>query len=511
MKDKEIEKKQGVVLIVLDGWGLAERWGGNAIGLANTPVMDKLREGFPNIILRASGEAVGLPFQEPGNSEVGHLNIGSGQIARQGLPAINKMIADNSFYDNQTLKEAIDKAKSRSSALHLVGLISDGGIHSHINHLFALLTLAKQKDFNNVYIHTFTDGRDCSPTSGIKFIREVQKKIEEIGVGSIATVSGRYFAMDRDGHWDRVKKVYDLLIQGVGEETRTAEASINNAYANGITDEFIPPKIIDKKGLIKDNDSVIFFNFRSDRARQLVRALTKKDFNEFGRKKRPQNLFVVTFASYQEGLDVEVAFKPQKVINPLAQVLANRDMTHCHIAETEKYPHVTYFFNGGIEEPFAGEKRILVPSPKVATFDLKPEMSASEITEQAIKEVGKHDFMVINYANADMVGHTGKMEPAIKAVEEVDTCLGKLLKRIETVNSLAIITADHGNAEQMINPLTGMEDTEHTNNPVPFIITDKKYKINGSEGRLCDIAPTVLDIYDMEKPDQMMGKSLITS
>lgn len=500
-----------IVLIILDGWGLAQIWGGNAIGLAKTPTMDFLSEHYPFAVLEASGQAVGLPFDEPGNSEVGHLNIGSGQIVYQGLPAINQRIKDGSFFKNPALEEIMGRASKENKALHLIGLTSDGGIHSHISHLFALLELAKKHSLKQVFIHTITDGRDSAPTSGIKYIQKLGKKIQELGIGKIASVSGRYFAMDRDNHWDRIEKVYEVLTSDQKQEAESAEGVIYNSYAKGVTDEFILPVKVGRGANISDGDSVIFFNFRSDRARQLVRALTKKDFNEFKRPKLQKDLHIATFATYQEGLPVSVVFESKKIANPLANILTENKLTHLHIAETEKYPHVTYFFNGGIEKPFNGEQRILIPSPKVPTYDKKPEMSAREITEKALKQTEKFDFTVINFANTDMVGHTGNMKATIKAVETVDGCLGKLIQKILDKDITAIITADHGNAEQMINPLTGLEDTEHTTNPVPFILISQKNVAGklSKNGRICDIAPTILKLLGLKKPESMSGESLL--
>lgn len=500
-------KKEKIVLIILDGWGLAETWGGNAIALANTPVMNSLSKNFPYTTLEAAGEAVGLPFNESGNSEVGHFNMGTGQIVKQGLSAINQMISDHSFFNNKILNDYFNNAKTNT--LHLVGLASDGGIHSHISHLFALLELAKTLNLKRVALHLFTDGRDASPTSGIKFIKKIEQKIAETGVGEIATISGRYYAMDRDNNWDRVEKVYRAMVLAEGEEASSPQKALVTSYSNGITDEFMVPKVINKNLKISDDDTVIFFNFRSDRARQLARTLAIKNFNNFKRNNLPKNLKIATFASYQENLPVKVIFANQKTTMTLPVLLTQNKLTHCHIAETEKYPHVTYFFNGEKESPLEGEKRILVSSPKVATYDLKPQMSANEVAEKACDAVGQFDFIVINFANADMVGHTGNFEATTTAVETVDKCLGKLIKKIEYTGSTAIITADHGNAEKMIEPVTGLPYTEHTNNPVPFVLFSKKIEKLREDGKLSEIAPTILDLYGFEKPNEMKDQSLI--
>jgi len=498
-----------VVLIILDGWGLGQSWGGNAITLAKTKTMDFLSANYPFATLEASQEAVGLPFKEPGNSEVGHLNIGSGQIVYQGFSAINQTLKDGSFFKNQILKEAMLHVHKHKTTLHFVGLVSDGGIHSHLFHLFALLKLAKKYKLKNVLVHAITDGRDSAPTSGINYVKQLEEKIKELNVGKIATVSGRYYAMDRDNHFDRTEKVYNALVLGKGEQAKSASAAILKSYADGTTDEFILPTNIGQGGTIKDGDSIIFFNFRSDRMRQLVRSLVKQDFNGFKRKRVLKNLNVATFATYQEGLPVSVVFENKKVSSVLSAILTQNNLTHLHIAETEKYPHVTYFFNGGEEKPFEGEERILVPSPHVPTYDLKPEMSAAKISQRAISRLAQFDFTVLNFANPDMVGHTGNLKAAVKAIETVDGCLGKLVKKTLSLKTTAIITADHGNAEQMINPKTGEIDTEHTTNPVPFIIVSKKKMKVAKEGRLCDIAPTILELFGLKRPKEMLGQSLL--
>ncbi len=499
-----------ILLVILDGWGLAETWGGNAIALAKTPTMDKLIEDFPNIAIQSYGEAVGLPFGEPGNSEVGHLNIGTGQMAGQGLTAINQKINDKSFYSNKILEKLFGSTIKNDKNLHLIGLLSDGGIHSHLSHLFALLEMAKNNGLKNVYIHIISDGRDSPPTSGLKYLKSLRQKTEELGIGKISSVSGRYYAMDRDNNWDRIEKSYNVVTGDNAENTcRVAEEAFTKSYANGTTDEFILPTITKEGKPILDGDSLVFFNYRSDRAKQIARALADKDFKEFKRNQVIKNLTLATFASYQEGLNAKIIFEPTEISGQLPKLLSDHKLLQLHVAETEKYAHVTYFFNGGLDQRYIGEDRILVASPAVKTYDLRPEMSAAATTKKTILKLEKNNFTVINYANADMVGHTGNFKAVIKAVEFTDHCLGQLLNAAFKYNVLPIITADHGNAEQMISPLTGQPDTEHTNNPVPFIVaTNKKIKLK-KDGALKDIAPTLLDIYGLPVSDQMQGKCII--
>lgn len=502
--------RKQLALIILDGWGIAQTWAGNAIGLADTPTMDYIAENFPYTTLEASGSAVGLPFGESGNSEVGHLNIGAGRIAKQGLTAINQTIDDGSFFENSVLHQVMDNAVKNNKNLHMIGLLSDGGIHSHIKQLFALLELAKKQKAQKVYIHIITDGRDSPSTSGIKYFEKLESKIDELKVGKIASISGRYYAMDRDQHWDRVEKAYEAMM-GNGNYEANPKSVILKSYANGITDEFILPAFVDKKGAIADGDSVIFFNYRSDRSRQIINVLANKDFSGFKRKEKAKNLLIASFSSYLEGIDLQLPFESREVSSPLASILSENKLSHLHAAETEKYAHVTYFFNGGKEAPFEGESRILVPSPNVKTYDLKPEMSAEKIVGKVMPVLSKYDFTVINFANADMVGHTGNLEAAIKAVETVDKCLKKVLDKIFRLGMVGLVTADHGNAEQMINPLTGQEDTEHTTNLVPFsIISKDKNRFNRliEDGKLSDISTTVLEIMNIEKSKEMAGRVL---
>ena len=505
-------KKTPVVLIILDGWGIAPPWGGNAIFLAKTPCFDNLWVHYPHTTLKASGEAVGLPGHERGNSEAGHLNIGAGKVVHQDVDHINNLIKDGSFFKNQVLLEAISHVKKNKSNLHLLGLVSDGGIHSHIDHLFSLLELCRGAGGDNIYIHVFTDGRDTGPQAALSHISKLQRKLKEIKIGQIATISGRYYAMDRDKRWDRTKRAYLAISSSVGQQEHQAVAAISKAYQKGLTDEFILPTVI-TKAPIKDNDAIIFFNVRGDRARQLTLAFSDPKFKEFQTKKY-QNLFFVTFTWYGEYIkNTKFAFPPEEVKVPLAKVLADQDLAQFHLAETEKYAHVTYFFNGGKEFPFPKEDRKMIPSPKVATYDLKPEMSAESVSEEAKMKISskKYQFILINFANPDMVGHTGNLKAAIKAVEVVDRQLEKVIEKVREKQMVAIVTADHGNIEQMVNPKNGEIDTEHTKNPVPFMLVNSYLKSPAlrGEGILADIAPTILDLMKIKKPTEMTGESLI--
>ena len=504
--------KTKIILAILDGWGVAETWGGNAISLADTPTMNFLDKKYPHTLLKASGQAVGLPYNEPGNSEVGHQNIGSGQIVKQDLSSINDTIKDRSFYANPVLNEVFETAKQKGT-LHLCGLLSDGGIHSHISHLIALLSLARKKGLKRVAIHAITDGRDTPPTSGFSFATKIEEVIKDFKVGKIASVGGRFYAMDRDNNWDRIEKYYNLISGQAKEWIASAGQVIKSSYASGVTDEFIFPTLIDKDLTISDGDSIVFFNYRTDRMREIVQALSLPKFSGFRRKKVLKNLKIATFSSYQEGLSAKVVFNQKNIVNPLVKVLSEKKLSHLHVAETEKYAHVTYFFNGGIEKPFVGESRILIPSPDVKTYNLKPEMSARIITQKTLERLSKKgdDFVVINFANPDMVGHTGNFDATIKAIQTVDQCLGQLIKNLGKSYTF-LVTADHGNAEQMIDPVTGLEFTEHTINPVPFILVDKNRKKVRfrKEGVLADIAPTILSLYQIPKPKEMSGTSLIS-
>jgi len=501
------------MLMILDGFGINEGIEGNAVKLANTPNIDKLLKTCPNNILHTSGLHVGLPEGQMGNSEVGHTNIGAGRIVYQDLTRITKSIEDGDFFSVAEFVEAIENCKKHKSKLHILGLLSDGGVHSHIRHLFALLELAKRKDFEDVYVHCFMDGRDTPPTSGEGYIEKLEEKMKEKGVGKIASISGRFYAMDRDKRWERVQKAYDALVNGVGNKANSAISAIDASYQKDVFDEFVEPTVIcsndEPISKIQNNDSVIFFNFRPDRAREISRALVDKNFKEFETKKL--DLYYVCFTIYDETLpNVKIAYKPENLKNTLGEYISNKGLTQLRIAETEKYAHVTFFFNGGEEKQYKGEDRILVPSPKVETYDMQPEMSAKEVTEKvvnAIKEE-KYNVIILNYANPDMVGHTGSLEASIKAIETVDEGIGKIVQAVEKVEGVLLIIADHGNAEQMIDEKTGEPHTAHTTNPVPFILVGKD-NVRLKEGKLADIAPTILDIMEISVPEEMTGKSLI--
>jgi len=492
-----------ILLAILDGWGYSNSKIGNAIYYAHTPNFDEYMARYPHTLLEASGEAVGLPAGQMGNSEVGHLNIGAGRIVYQESMKILKAIEDGSFFENKVLKEAMEKAKK--SKLHLMGLIGDGGVHAMMGHLYALLEMAKEMGVKEVYIHCFLDGRDTPPKSAIKHIRQLEEKIGEIGIGEIASLIGRYFAMDRDKKWDRTKKAYDMLVKGRRRLVKNAEEGIKIAYENGETDEFIQPTVIEGKSRIENGDVVIFFNFRPDRARQLTEAFIRDDFHAFPRL--PLKVHFVTLTQYDDSFNAPAAFKAEKIKNTLGEVLARHKLKQLRIAETEKYAHVTYFFNGGEEKPFEGEDRCLIPSPKVATYDLKPEMSAYEVTEEVIRRIEsrKYDFIVLNYANPDMVGHTGIWKAILKALEVVDECIGKVVDAVMKQDGIAIVTSDHGNAEEMLED--GMPKTAHTTNPVPFILIGADENLR--KGNLGDIAPTILEFLDIEKPEEMSGRSLM--
>lgn len=518
---------KSLVLLILDGWGLSPTEENNATLVAKTPFLFKLLGSYPKVTLSASGESVGLPYGEMGNSEVGHLNLGTGRVVLQDLPRIDKSISDGSFYNNDALLSAISYAQKQNSAVHLLGLVSAGGVHSHINHLFALLDLLSSKKIKNVYIHMITDGRDTPAKEALKYLSKLENKIKEKGFGQIASVSGRYYAMDRDKRWDRILKAYKVLVEGQGESAENPKQAIENAYKRGESDEFIAPTKISNTKNISDNDALIFFNFRADRAKQLSEALVSPIFNGFKRNKVLKNLFFVSFTSYgQEPTPFcKVAFFAEEIKEQITAIFETKGLSQLHLAETEKYPHVTCFFNGGLTKPFIKEDRILVPSKKVATYDLKPEMSAKEITREAISRIPKYDFTVINFANPDMVGHTGNFKATVFALETIDQCLAQLIPKILESNKTVIITADHGNAEQMKDPKTGDIDKEHTTNPVFFILVDPEMKVADKmattddlialsssyspPGILADVAPTILEIMGLEKPNLMTGMSLI--
>ena len=508
--------KKPTVLMILDGYGLNDKVEGNAVAQAKTPVMDKLMAECPFVKGNASGLAVGLPDGQMGNSEVGHLNMGAGRIVYQELTRITKEIQDGDFFKNEALLHAVKSAKENGSALHLFGLLSDGGVHSHNTHLYALLELAKREGLENVYVHCFLDGRDTPPASGKGYVEQLVDKMKEIGVGQVATVMGRYYAMDRDNRWDRVELAYNAMVKGEGAEAACGICAVQNSYDNGKNDEFVVPAVVKKDGApvatIKDKDSVIFFNFRPDRAREITRAFCADEFDGFAREKR-LDLTYVCFTEYDETIpNKEVAFHKVSITNTFGEFLAAHNMTQARIAETEKYAHVTFFFNGGVEEPNKGEDRILVKSPKVATYDLKPEMSAYEVCDKLVDAIksDKYDVIVINFANPDMVGHTGVQEAAIKAVETVDECVGKAVEALKEVDGQMFICADHGNAEQLIDYETGAPWTAHTTNPVPFILVnaDPKYTLR-ENGCLADIVPTLIQLMGMEQPAEMTGKSLL--
>ncbi|MEA3323777.1 MAG: 2,3-bisphosphoglycerate-independent phosphoglycerate mutase [Euryarchaeota archaeon] len=495
-----------LILIILDGFGLAEPTRGNAIAHAKTLNLDRLRKEYPTCTLQASGEAVGLPDGQMGNSEVGHLNIGAGRIVYQDLTRINREIADETFFKNPVLRKAIEHAKKHGSCLHLIGLLSDGGVHSHITHLRALLEMASAAEVRT-QIHAFLDGRDVPPKSALGYIGAVDDMIDGmVGGFRVGTVMGRYYAMDRDNRWDRVEKAYRALVSGEGIPAESASDAAAEAYARGETDEFVLPTVVNDHIPIADDDSVIFFNFRPDRARQITRAFVDDDFSHFKRSKL-SNLCFVCMTEYDATIDAPVAFAPEEIKNTLGEVLSKHGLTQLRIAETEKYAHVTFFFNGGIETPNPGEDRCLIPSPKVATYDLKPEMSAYEVTDAVIERIGSYDAIILNYANCDMVGHTGIFDAAVQAVETVDTCVGRVIDAVLKVGGSALITADHGNAEKLV-----MEDgtpyTAHTTNPVPLIlVTDQAVGVR--DGKLADIAPTMLEMLGVPKPDEMTGESVV--
>ena len=506
--------KKPVALIIMDGFGHTTQKEGSAIDKANTDNLKRLFNEYPYTLISASGLDVGLPNGQMGNSEVGHTNIGAGRIVYQDLTRITKSIEDGDFFTNEVLCQAMDNSKEH--ALHIMGLLSDGGVHSHIDHLKALLKMAKEQGVKKVYVHAFTDGRDTDPQSAIHYVREIEDYMEEIGCGEFATVNGRYYAMDRDKRWERVEKAYNAMTLGEGETASSAGEAVENSYKAGNNDEFILPTVITKNGepvgKICDGDSVVFFNFRPDRAREITRAIVSDEFSGF--EKSPIKTFFVCLTEYDITIpNVHIAFKPASLTNTLGEYLAKHGKTQLRAAETEKYAHVTFFFNGGVEAENEGEDRLLIPSPKVATYDLQPEMSAPELVEKVMERIDedKYDLIVVNFANPDMVGHTGSMEAAAKAVETVDVCVGKLVDKLNSVGGSAIITADHGNAELMIDPDTKKVITSHSTNPVPLIITGDEFKNVQlkSGGRLSDIAPTILDMMNLEKPEEMTGHSLI--
>ena len=508
MKDKL------TMLMILDGFGENKEEKANAVKLANTPNIDKLMKTCPTTDIHTSGLDVGLPEGQMGNSEVGHTNIGAGRIVYQELTRITKSIEEGDFFTNEEFIAAIENCKKYNSKLHIMGLLSNGGVHSHIRHLFGLLELAKRRDFEDVYVHCFMDGRDTAPSSGESFISELEEKMKEKGVGKLATITGRFYAMDRDKRWQRVEKAYNALVRGEGEKATSAIGAVESSYQKEIFDEFIEPTVIvngeTPVATIGKHDSVIFFNYRPDRAREITRTLVDKEFNEFEVEK-DLDLYYVCMTSYDETMpNVHIAFKKEELKNTFGEYISKHGLTQLRIAETEKYAHVTFFFNGGEEKQYPGEDRILVPSPKVETYDLKPEMSAYEVTDKVVEAINskKYDCIILNYANPDMVGHTGVLEAAIKAIETIDECVGRVIEAVNNQDGVLLITADHGNAEQMIDYKTGEPHTAHTTNPVPLILVGME-NAKLREGRLADLAPTMLDIMNLEKPAEMTGESLI--
>ncbi|WP_312431634.1 2,3-bisphosphoglycerate-independent phosphoglycerate mutase [Lacrimispora sp.] len=508
--------RKPIVLMILDGYGLNDNCDHNAVCEGKTPIMDQLMSQYPFVKGNASGLAVGLPDGQMGNSEVGHLNMGAGRIVYQELTRITKSIEDGDFFEVAEFLQAVENCKKSGSALHMWGLVSDGGVHSHNTHIYGLLELAKRNGLDKVYVHCFLDGRDTPPASGKSFVEALEAKMKEIGIGKVASVMGRYYAMDRDNRWDRVERAYNALAKGEGIHAESAAAGIQASYDKGVNDEFVEPFVVTEAGkplaTVKDGDSVIFFNFRPDRAREITRAFCDDEFKGFPREKR-LNLTYVCFTDYDETIKNKlVAFKKESITNTFGEFLAQNNMTQARIAETEKYAHVTFFFNGGVEEPNKGEDRILVPSPKVATYDLQPEMSAPIVCDKLVEAIksGKYDVIIINFANPDMVGHTGIEDAAIKAIETVDTCVGRTVEAIKETEGILFICADHGNAEQLLDYETGEPFTAHTTNPVPFVLVnaDPAYKLREG-GCLADIAPTLIELMGLKQPKEMTGKSLL--
>ena len=506
--------KKLMMLMILDGFGINEKEQGNAVKLAKKPNIDKLLKTCPTTTIYTSGLKVGLPEGQMGNSEVGHTNIGAGRIVYQELTKITKSIEDGDFFSNQALNRAIENCKKYNSNLHVMGLLSDGGVHSHERHLYAILELAKRKDFDNVYVHCFMDGRDTPPTSGEAYITKLEEKIKEKGVGKIASISGRFYAMDRDKRWQRIEKAYNAMVKGEGIKATSALQAVESSYQKEVFDEFIEPTVIcnqdEPVATIGEHDSVIFFNFRPDRAREITRTLVDDSFTEFETKKN-LGLYFVCMTPYDETLpNVDIAFKKEALTNTFGEYISKKGLTQLRIAETEKYAHVTFFFNGGEEKQYPGEDRILVPSPKVETYDMQPEMSAEEVTNKVVDAINskKYDCIILNYANPDMVGHTGNLDAAIKAVETIDGCVARVVEAVNNQNGMILITADHGNCEQMIDYKTGEPHTSHTTNPVPLILVGKD-DVKLKEGKLADLAPTMLDLMGLDKPAEMTGESII--
>ncbi len=501
------------MLIILDGYGIGEDYPGNAVKLANTPNIDRLMKEYPNTTLEASGLAVGLPPGQMGNSEVGHLNIGSGRVIYQELTKISKEIEDKEFFEKKEFVSMIEDARSRNKRIHLLGLVSSGGVHSHNSHLFALLELMKVRNFKDVYVHAILDGRDVGPTSGKEEIEGLIFNMKKIGVGKLASISGRYYSMDRDNRWDRTRMAYDAMVLGEGKWTKDPVKAIEDSYKDGVTDEFFLPTVIMEDGkpvaMVEEDDSILFFNFRPDRARQITRAFVDDDFQGFHRNKK-LHTYYLTMTEYDKTIkNVEIAYRNHAPKNTLGEYISNLGLNQLRAAETEKYAHVTFFFNGGIEEPYDNEDRLLIPSPKVATYDLQPEMSADLLKDEILKrlDMDKYDLIILNFANADMVGHTGSIPATIKAVETVDKCLGEIVEKLLAKGGKALVTADHGNAERLRDQVDGSIITAHTINKVPLIFVGGKGKLK--EGILADLGPTLLDIMNLDKPEEMTGNSLI--
>lgn len=510
-------KKRPVVLIILDGWGMNHHTEQvDAVRLAHPVNFERYKKEYPFTELRADGEFVGLPEGQFGNSEVGHLNIGAGRVVYQLLPKITKEIREGLILDNKPLSDVMNKTKESGKALHIMGLMSDGGVHSHINHIIGLVDMAKKKGLSEVYVHALMDGRDTPPESGAGYLAEMQKALDEIGLGKIVSVIGRYYGMDRDNNWDRIELAYNALFSGEGATAASVEEGIKASYAEGVTDEFVKPlKVVENgtpAGIIKEGDGVIFANFRPDRARQLTRAIIEDDFKGFARKVHPKVNFVC-MAQYDSTFDVPVAYPPQKIVNGFGEVVSKAGLIQVRTAETEKYAHVTFFFNGGVEEPYEGEIRLLSDSPKVATYDLQPEMSAYKVKDRLIEELntGKVDTVILNFANPDMVGHTGVVDAVIAACQAVDNCTGQIVNKVLELDGAVLITADHGNADLLVDPETGAPYTAHTVNPVPFILitNDMKDAKLRTDGKLADLTPTMLDLLGLEKPAEMDGETLI--
>ncbi|MFD2045046.1 2,3-bisphosphoglycerate-independent phosphoglycerate mutase [Ornithinibacillus salinisoli] len=510
-----MSKNKLAALIILDGFAIRDETMGNAVKQAKKPNFDRYWETYAHNQLRASGSAVGLPEGQMGNSEVGHLNIGAGRIVYQSLTRVNLSIEEGEFYEKEAFLKSITKAKEKGKALHIFGLLSDGGVHSHISHLFALLKLAKDQNLEEVYVHAFLDGRDVGPKTAKTYIEQTEEKMKELGVGKIATVSGRYYSMDRDKRWDRVKKSYDAMVHGEGPTYSSAMEVVDESYENDIYDEFVIPSVITDEngspvGRVRDEDSIIFYNFRPDRAIQISRTFANEDFRDFDRGTNPpKDLDFVMLTNFSESVDGYVAYEPANLDNTIGEVLAQNNLKQLRIAETEKYPHVTFFMSGGREAEFPGEKRVLIDSPKVATYDLKPEMSAYEVTDALLNELdsGEHNAIILNFANPDMVGHSGMLQPTIDAIEAVDECLGKVVEKILELDGTAIITADHGNSDEVVTT-EGDPMTAHTTNPVPVIVTKNDAELRDG-GILADLAPTILDLLGVDQPKEMTGKSLI--